>query len=249
MMRNSISLWLWNRSLAAFFLTGKVIRYIFYFLFIYFLSSKTQGISGYSSNQMLFFLATFAVVDNLSQFLFRNVYSFRQLIVSGDFDLVLSKPLNPLFRSIMGGPDPIDLVMILPLILVTILFGISLDPSLLEIFYYIVLIINGLLISLSFHIAVISLGIITLEVDHTIMIYRDISSMGRFPVDIYKFPLREILTFIVPVGVMATLPAKSLMGLISPLGLVSAIFFGFGILYFSLNFWKFALKKYTSASS
>jgi len=109
--------------------------------------------------------------------------------------------------------------------------------------------INGLLISLSFHVAAISLGIITLEIDHTIMVYRDISSMGRFPVEIYTSPLKEILTFVVPVGVMVTLPAKSMMGLVNFSGLISALFFGIGIFYFSLNFWKFALKKYTSASS
>jgi ABC-2 type transport system permease protein len=127
--------------------------------------------------------------------------------------------------------------------------GSSLSPSPLQIAYYVLLVLNALLIATAFHIAVLSLGIITLEVDHMIMVYRDLASMGRFPVDIYREPIKSILTFVVPVGIMVTVPAKAMAGLIGPLGVALAVAFGLFVFFLSLKLWDHALKKYTSASS
>lgn len=249
MARNAFMIWFGRRNLLLMFLMGKIIRYVFYFGFLYFLVAKTNGLAGFSKDQILFFTSTYILVDTLAQFFFRSVYSFRPLVISGDLDLVLLKPIKPLFRVLMGGPDPVDFVTILPILLVSVYMGSLLSPDIIHTVYYVLLVVNGIAIAMAFHIAVLSLGIITLEIDHTIMVYRDLVSMGRLPVDIYKQPLKNILTFVVPVGIMVTLPAKALMGLLSPIGVISALVFGGAILMLSFRFWNFALKKYTSASS
>ena len=189
MAKNTLLNWSTNRNVFLIFLVGKIIRYIFYFGFLYFLVKGTNGFLGYSQNQILFFTATFMLIDTLAQFLFRDVYNFRPLVVSGDFDLVLVKPLNALFRVLLGGPDPIDLITIPPILIFVIWLGSLLHPSVLSTLYYVLLVFNGLIIAAAFHIFVLGFGIITLEVDHMVMVYRDLSSMGRFPVDIYKQPL------------------------------------------------------------
>lgn len=249
MAKNSVSSWLSKKEAVIIFVFGKVIRYLFYFGFLYFLVKKTNGLAGYTAYQTLFFTATFTLVDTLGQFLFRSVYTFKSLIVSGDFDLVLLKPVNPLFRSLVGGPDPMDLITIPPIFAVVIYIGSFLNPTFFSVVTYLILVVNAILISMSIHIFVLSLGVITLEIDHTIMIFRDFASMGRMPIDIYKEPLKSFLTFIVPVGLMFTLPSKSLMGLVSPVALLLAISFGIILFFLSLRFWQSALKKYTSASS
>lgn len=249
MAKNTLLNWSTNRNVFLIFLVGKIIRYIFYFGFLYFLVKGTNGFLGYSQNQILFFTATFMLIDTLAQFLFRDVYNFRPLVVSGDFDLVLVKPLNALFRVLLGGPDPIDLITIPPILIFVIWLGSLLHPSVLSTLYYVLLVFNGLIIAAAFHIFVLGFGIITLEVDHMVMVYRDLSSMGRFPVDIYKQPLNAVLTFIVPVGIMITVPAKALEGFIGPLEVFSSILFGIFLFFISLAFWKFALTKYSSASS
>lgn len=110
-------------------------------------------------------------------------------------------------------------------------------------------IINGLILATAFYISVISMGIITLEIDHTVMIFRDLESLGRFPVDIYKEPLRAIITYFIPIGIMITVPAKVLMGIIGPMGVVGSLALGILAFYLATRFWNFALTKYTSASS
>ena len=249
MSKNSFIQVLINKFGATVFLTGKILRFGFFIAFIIFLLKGTQNLAGYNLTQTIFFFLTFNLVDVLSQFLFREVYRFRPLVISGGFDLVLTKPISPLFRSLMGGADVLDFFTIPPLIFAVVVIGRTLDPTLAASSYYILLVVNGLLLATAFHIVVISLGIITLEIDHTIMIYRDLTNLGRFPIDIYQEPLRGILTYLIPVGIMVTLPAKALMGFVSPQGVIISFAIGLAALYLATKIWSFALKKYTSASS
>jgi len=217
--------------------------------FLFFLLKGTGSLAGYDLNQVIFFFLTFNFIDIVSQFLFREVYRFRQQIVSGSFDLTLTRPMNPLFRSLMGGADVLDLFTIPPLIVALFYVGQLISPSFFQIILYLLLVANGLLIAAAFHIAVIALGIITLEIDHTIMIYRDLKDLGKLPIDIYKEPLKSVITYLVPVGVMVTLPVKVLIGLISPVGIVGSLALGLSTILISIKFWNYALKYYTSASS
>lgn len=249
MSRNSF-LAVFNQRIAlSIFLIGKLLRFFFFFGFIIFLLKGTKSLAGYNLNQTLLFFFTFNLIDTVSQFLFREVYRFRPLIVTGGFDLVLSKPINALFRSLMGGADIIDLITIIPLTIATFYVASLLHPSFLQTTFYVLLVLNGLVIASAFHIFVLGLGIVTLEIDHTIMIYRDLTALGRLPIDIYKEPLKGIITFLIPIGIMVSFPAKAIMGLMSPAGVIWSLAFGVLVLILSFKFWNFALKKYTSASS
>ena len=123
MSKNSFVVWFNRGGALFFFLTGKVVRYTFYFAFLFFLVKNTNGFAGFSGNQILFFVATYLLIDTLAQFLFRSVYNFRPLVVSGDLDLVLLKPINTLFRSLLGGTDLIDLITIPPIVFVVCYIG------------------------------------------------------------------------------------------------------------------------------
>ena len=247
--KNAFLMMLAKKGLFGIFLLGKLLRFGFFFAFLYFLVTGSKELAGYNVTQAIFFYLTFNVVDVLGQFLYREVYRFRHLLVSGDFDLVLSKPINPLFRVLMGGTDVIDMVTIPPLFLAVYFVGQQLDPTALQVLYYVLLVINGLVIATAFYIGVLAMGIITLEIDHTIMVYRDLMGLGTLPVDIYREPLRSIITYLIPVGIMVTLPAKAIMGLVSPQGVLFSAIFGVFLFLLSQRFWNFALKKYTSASS
>jgi ABC-2 type transport system permease protein len=249
MSRNSFSIVLGQKLALMMFLIAKIFRFSVFFFFLYFLLKGTGKLANFSSNQIIFFFLTFNLIDVVTQFLFREVYRFRPLIIKGDFDLVLVKPINSLFRVLMGGADVIDLVTIPPLIILNIIYGASLHPSFIGVILYLILIINGLLIATSFYVALLAFAIVTLEIDHAVMIYRDMTNLGKLPVDIYKEPLRGFLTYIVPVGIMMTLPGKAITGLTTMWGIVVALIVGILSIFISLKFWNFALKKYTSASS
>lgn len=232
------------------FLVGKILRFTFFFAFLWLVLNKTKTLSGFDFFQISFFVLTYNFIDSTVQLFFREVYRFKGLVVSGNFDLILVKPLNPLFRSLLGGADMIDLIMLVPLasaiIYLIIRFG---NYDLFHVLSYVLLLINAFLIATAFHVSVLALGILTMEVDNMIMVYRDLTRVGTLPIDIYQEPLRSFLTFIIPVGMMMTFPVKSLIGLLSwPLMIVSFLTGGL-TLFLSLKFWHFALSKYSSASS
>lgn len=239
-----------SRFGAGLFIIGKILRFSFFLIFLVILQTRTRGIEGYTFWQIIFFYATFNLIDTLPQLLFREAYRFRSYVVSGEFDFFLTKPISPLFRSLLGGSDILDLSMLLIsaafiIFAATNIGGITLFGA----FAYLALIINAFIIAMSLHIVVIAIGVLTTEVDNTIMLYRDLTQMGRVPVDIYREPLSWIITFVIPVGIMMTFPAKALMGLLSWQFILIAILISGIFLVSSLGFWKFSLKNYSSIST
>ncbi len=260
-MKKNLSIWwlytkytflqvMTNRYLMLIFLLGKIIRIVMFFVFLVFIFGSTSHIGGYSRDQILFFYLTFNLIDTSAQLLYREVYRFRPLVISGNFDFILLKPVNPLTRVLLGGADLMDLIMLIFITTVTVWFGfsrITTDISLWLIF--IALTFNSLILAASFHILVLGIGIITFSVDHVVMIYRDLTALLRIPVDLYTQPLRSLLTFVLPLGIMFTFPPQVLMGLLSWQSLVISFLFSVLLLAISLKFWSYSLRHYQSASS
>lgn len=248
--KNSFQQILSRRFIAVIFVFGKAARISMFLFFLNALFRGADGIAGYSREQIIFFYLSFNLIDTLGQLFFREVYRFRQLVVSGGLDFVLVKPVNPLLRVLLGGADVLDAVVLVVLMGFTIWYGATnISTDIASWGGYFLLVLNGLLISAAFHLGVISLGVITTTVDHLIMIYRDLSSMMRIPVDLYIEPIRFLLTFAIPVGIMLTFPPKVLMGLISPGLIVISFSLSLVSILVGMKFWQYALKQYQSASS
>jgi len=239
-----------SRFGAILFTLGKIIRFVFFLIFLLVIMSKTNTLGGFTIWQVILFYLTFNLIDTISQFLWRDVYRFRSYIISGSFDLILTKPISPLFRSLFGGSDILDLFTLLPLIAFLGFVLTKIGPiDIASVILYIFLIINGLVISLSFHIFVLSLGIITTEVDNAIWVFREITQLGKYPLTVFPRYMGTIFTYLIPVAAMITFPTHALLGLLSVQGVVICIGFSTGLLLLSLYSWRGALRRYASASS
>lgn len=239
-----------SRLNAVLFLFGKLLRL---FLFLLVFSSIFRGaeqVAGYRYEEILLFFLTFNLIDTLTQLFFREVYRFRQHVISGDLDFMLLKPMNPLFRVLLGGTDPLDVVMLIPIVaLVSYLLRPYLvtDPA--GLLRYAVMAGNGVLIATSLHILVLTMGLFFVQIDHVIMIYRDVSGLVRFPFSIYRDPIRFVLVYIVPVAVMMNFPVLALLGELSTPSLLASIGLSLAFLVGALSVWRRALSRYASASS
>ena len=239
-----------NRLLMVIFMAGKAIRILMFLLFLTFIFRGAADIAGYNRDQIVFFYLAFNFIDTSAQLFFREVYRFRPLVVSGNLDFVLFKPVNPLVRVLLGGADVMDLIMLGLIGIATVWFGVGfISGSLLHWLLFALLVINGIILSAAFHITVLGIGIITVSIDHLIMIYRDLTALMRIPVDLYIEPLRSLLTFVIPLGIMFTFPAKALMGLLSWQIILVSFVLALSALFVSLIFWRYSLRHYQSASS
>lgn len=228
------------------FVLGKIMRFIFYLLFIFFLVSRTKFLAGYSLQQTIIFFLTFNFIDTMTQLLFREVYRFRPLIVNGEFDSVLIKPYHPFIRILIGGIDIMDLITIFPYlgVLIYFIFQAHLHP--INILLYTGFMINALFLATGFHILILAIGILTTEVDNTVWMYRDFTKMLSLPIDIYKEPIRSFLMFGIPIGIMMAVPVKVLFGLLTTNMYIISIVISITFLLFAFGLWNMALKRYQS---
>ena len=240
-----------TRFSAVLFFVGKAFRFCAFLAMLIILQKNTRTLAGYDFSQIIVFFFAFNFIDLLSQILFRGVYMFSAKVRTGEFDFYLAKPINVLFRALASQPDFNDVLILIPLIgfFFWYMHALHIAFTGVQLFLFVLLLLNGMLIAMSFHILVLCLGILTTEIDHAIMIYRGLAEVGRFPTDIYREPIRWIVTFVVPIGVMMGFPARVLLGQ-PPLWLfIVGLAISLSAVAFSLTLWRSALKRYTSASS
>ncbi len=239
-----------SKGSAALFVFAKVIRVGLFLVFLALVIVRTKAIGGYTIWEAILFYMTFNLLDSLTQFFFREVYRFRTYVVKGFFDYILLMPISALFRSLFGGSDILDIILIFISIGFISFIGFHIQGiTFLGIVLYLALFLNAFFIAMSFHIFVLSLGLLTTEVDNTIFLYRDLANMGRIPITIYQEPIRSILMFVIPVGILMTVPVQALIGSLSVGIALFAFMLGVGAIVFSYQFWRYALKQYSSVSS
>jgi ABC-2 type transport system permease protein len=240
-----------SRGAALLFIFGKVFRLATALLLVYVVVGKAELISGYSLNQAIFLLLLFNLISTIGQLFLRGVYLFRQKVVDGTFDFYLLNPLSELFYSLFSSTDPLDMIVLVPYIFLTgwgwVNAGYAI--TLANLILIGVIIFLAVLMMVAWHIIIIAVGVKYLEVDNTIMLYRDLERMGGFPVNIYGKIGENILTYGFPFALMATVPANLIFGLFNPWYLIGFALLALAQLKIALWLWRAALKSYSSASS
>ncbi len=234
------------------FLFGKLIRLVFQTIFLFLLLRQLHSFAGYNFYESLLILFFLNLTSTLTQMFLRGVYLFRNRVLDGSFDFFLLNPLNELFYSLFSYFDFLDAFMLIPSLF--FLFWAwsqaHIPFSFLNLCLFVLFLSLAFIFTFSWHLIAISFGILFLEVDNLIMLYRDLEKMGRFPIDIYGQSIRFLLTYFLPIAIMATIPAKALLGRVNLLttltlfSLLAALH-----LFLALKFWRFALRHYSSASS
>jgi ABC-2 type transport system permease protein len=80
-------------------------------------------------------------------------------------------------------------------------------------------------------------------------VFDGVFQLARYPVGVYPAWLRLTLTWIVPVGVMTTVPAQALSGDLTPGILAGSVALAAALLVVSSALFRLGLRRYASASS
>lgn len=240
-----------SRGAAILFICGKLFRLASAFLMLFVIMGRAELLVGYTISQAIFILALFNFVSTFTQLFMRGIYIFRQKLIDGTFDFYLLNPLSELFYSLFSYTDPMDALLLFPYLGIVgwawqnAGYPVTLGSILLLI---LVLVIVCVMI-IAWHITILAIGVKYLEVDNTIMLYRDLEKMAAMPIEIYGKYGVAVMSYLFPFALMATIPGRLIFGLYNPLYLL-----GFGILAllqfkFSLFLWRRSLLSYSSASS
>ncbi|MBI4261929.1 ABC-2 family transporter protein [Candidatus Uhrbacteria bacterium] len=234
------------------YLVGKIIRMAFFFVFIFSIFRVAPEFAGYNFATGILIFVTYNFIDILSQtFFFRGLYHLQELVRRGTFDRALTYPISPLFYTAFRMPDPMDFISLVPVLMLLgwalTQFAQLLTP--LAILLYILLVANGLLIAFALCTFLASLTFFTQEMEGVWWFYRYAVQVGRYPVEIFRSPFQFILTWVIPLGVMITFPSRALLGILSWQFVGGALVLSALLFYVALSFWRFALRRYSSASS
>lgn len=232
------------RFAVFFFLIGKLIRFLFFYIFIHNLAYTAKSIGDFSPSFIILVFLTYSIIDALGQMIFREVYKFKPLVVSGDFDIILTKPYNPLCRCLLGGIDILDAITLIPYIGALVYYLVLIKPDLVSFLFYLLFLINSMLIIAGIHLLTLTVTLINPGADQTIMVYRDISSLGKYPTSIYNRPLQFALTYIIPVGIMVTFPVLALFNKMSTLGFLFTLLFSLLFVFFGIFSWNRGQRVY-----
>jgi len=82
-----------------------------------------------------------------------------------------------------------------------------------------------------------------------IWIFNSVIQMGRYPVGIYPGWFRAVLTWILPIGFITTVPVEALSGQLGLSTLLGGIGLAIGLLVLASVFFQVSLRRYSSASS
>lgn len=219
------------------------------FVFIF---NHVTTVSGWTLPQMLLLTATYYLFDRIFDAFFEvNFFQFNHLVNWGELDLILTKPVSARFFVSLRQFSFANLFgAVSMLFLIIWLIGKYFWPvAWLSLLFYVVLIILGLIIIYSLWFSTLMLVFWLGKIDNIHHLFRPLYEVVRIPIDITGPILKPLLTFIIPLAFVATIPAQSLIGKLQPWLILYGVFAAAVLLWLSHRLWNFALRHYTSASS
>ena len=214
--------------------------------------AHVDGIGGWGYGEMLVFIGTFSLIDALNMVLyFFGINDLPRKIIRGDLDHYLTKPGSPLFRLTF---ERIDLGS-LPLVVLSLAI-IAQGAAHLEI-------VPGLGRILGYAFLVLVMTVLWYDVELILRVapfftqsLHSLSQLEELLVLSFRLPgvllrggYKFLFYFVLPYGIMATLPTQTLAGTLSPGGYAYGLIIGVGFTALALGLWRLGLRHYKSASS
>ncbi len=234
------------------YVAAKFVRMGFFFFFVIAIFRTNTVLAGYTRAEVLFFFALMNLVDVVVQLVFfRGLTDLQRLIRTGEFDVVLTKPMNPLFWSAFRIFDFFDLTTVPAAIFfiwyATKELAFSLSPE--HIILGIIVFCLGLVVAFAVNLIIGSLAFWTTEVENIRWLYRDMMYQTRFPPEIFPQSVRWFFTYLIPIWVIVAFPTKAFLGRLEVWYTVWAFFAAIVVMAVALWVWRRALRHYTSASA
>jgi ABC-2 type transport system permease protein len=213
--------------------------------------TQTDTLGGWSLAEAIVLLGTYQIVSGLlATFIEPNVTWFADQVKSGKLDEVLLKPVPSIFLVSLGSCAPLALSQVGTGIVV---LGIGLGqlgtvPTPLGVVGWSALLAVGIVIAWASRVLVASLALWSPGVELDV-VYRAMWQFGRYPVNLYRQPLRFVLTWVLPVAFVSTFPTLALTRGVSSVLIVGGLCIGLVAIMLVRGIWNAGLRRYTSATS
>lgn len=210
-----------------------------------------RQIGSWSFNDSLLLIATNQFINAVYNFLFTGVGSIPDYVESGKLDTVLLKPVSPRFLISIANLN-IDAVLTAILALPVFVYVLStgtIKVTLINTLLYLLFIFIGVAIKYFFAFSLMSLSLWIVKAYALHSIFGEFFNLTVYPESIYKGIVRILFSLIVPIMIIANLPAMVFMGNFNSTYIVYSLV-AVGLFWLLSNIaWRQGLKHYTSANS
>lgn len=213
---------------------------------------QTQTLGGWDIHQTRVFLGVLYTVDAIFSLLIsENLDHLSDKVRKGDLDLILAKPINSQFMiSFQKMSTPYIFNLILSLSWLTWAYlRLNPEPNPLQLAWLIVLLPIGCTIFYSLKFFFSASALILSRAENLSYTFYQFYKLGTRPDRIYPPWLRFILLSIIPVSLIASMPARVVLEADQWTQVFGSAFVAAIFLYLSNRYWKYGLRQYSSASS
>jgi ABC-2 type transport system permease protein len=182
---------------------------------------------GWNFYEVLLIQSVYTLSLGLASIMFSGVlWTTMQHIREGSFEVVLLKPLDPLFFLIASNFDPGSAWLIIG---GGVMFGFSLAHSgpvtnaAIVIPIFLLLFAAGFAVMAGMQMIMAATSFKWVGNSRIPEIFDSIMTFGKYPVTIFPQVVKGIATFVIPVGMIGFFPASALLGRLDPAALLAVI--------------------------
>jgi ABC-2 type transport system permease protein len=213
--------------------------------------NHTDTVAGWSRGESFVLAATIFLIGSVASAFFFSLIELPEQVRRGTLDFVVTKPIDSqFFVSVRRfNFDQIGASVAGLVLLGYGLYQSGHPVSLGSVIAYALSLLAGIAIYYGFMLALMTLGIWLVRVDNLWVLGETVQQVARYPLDIYSSGVQRLLTFVLPLGFLAFVPAQQIVKSTDwPLVLLGVVYSA-SALCLSRLFWQFAMKHYSSASS
>ncbi|MBJ6363212.1 ABC transporter permease [Paenibacillus sp. GCM10012307] len=232
---------------------GQVVGYAANYLVIWLLLQNFNTIQGWDWTEIAFLyslnLLTYAIG---ASFTYTPMVGLDQIIVNGNFDMYLTKPLSPFlyFLANLFNIGYIAHILISSVVLIWSISQADITWTLYKAIYLLLAIISGSLLQAAGLIVIGSLSFIFLRVQYLFSIFFKLKEFIAYPISVYGTLLQIILTWIIPLAMINYYPSLYIFEdslLTNKILGITALVIGPLSLYLAYRFWMYGANKYQGA--
>lgn len=217
---------------------------------------KTDRVADWNQLQYLFFVGCYFTLGGILETLFlENCNQFADLVRSGELDFYLLKPLDEQFlvscRTVDWSCAP-NLLMGLGVMLAA-LHQLDWSFDLVQVLLFLAMSASGIALCYGFMIMMTSASVWFMRNQSLFEMWWLFSTLMRYPREIFRgtwaTPVGWFFWFVVPIMLATNVPARTMVKVLEPVLLLYTAAATVLVLLVSRWFFRFALRRYRSASS
>lgn len=212
----------------------------------------TDNISGWSKVQVFFLIGLFRAIEGIFHiFFYKNLLDFPENISSGNMDLYLTRPVNPLFLASTRyhSLDEIGTFISGAMIIIYSLIQMKYVVSIVIIAKIITSILFGLIAMYSVILIFSTFSFFFTRLTALHSVYDIITKMLRIPINVITGDSSIGNTILFPLIIIVTLPSQIIIGHSGNSFIILEIISSLCLFLIARKFFYFALRHYSSASS